>query len=374
MHALQLGLLLLIQRSTAVSALILFSSRDDALVARRFFCEICSSTAVAFLLPVAPSNALPPAGRNTANNSSQPTRRPSSIDYKAVAADIAALIHRVPYRGPPLIRLAWHASGTFAPAASSCHKGGSQGGTLRFDEELHHEANAGLKQSAVKILEPIEEKCGQHLSHADLHTLAGVVAMHALGGPSIDWSYGRIDAPDSSFVPTEGRLPSPDSGRSGADQADANHLRAIFGRMGFNDQDIVVLSGAHAVGRCNSWASGYDGTWTANPIVFDNSYFVNLIELQWKKRDWNGPLQYTSSEKVESKDKAKNKLSRQLMMLPTDLILLQDPSFRRYVKQYAKDRERFERDFSKAFQKLVELGTKDLIPANLWSPEKASRL
>jgi len=207
-----------------------------------------------------------------------------------------------------------------------------------------------------------------------LYTLAGVVAIHTLGGPSIDWSYGRIDAPDSSFVPTEGRLPSPDSGRSGADQADANHLRAIFGRMGFNDQDIVVLSGAHAVGRCNSWASGYDGTWTANPIVFDNSYFVNLIELQWKKRDWNGPLQYTSSEKVESKDKAKNKLSRQLMMLPTDLILLQDPSFRRYVKQYAKDRERFERDFSKAFQKLVELGTKDLIPANLWSPEKASRL
>ena len=32
--------------------------------------------------------------------------------------------------------------------------------------------------------------------------------------------------------------------------------------MGFNDQEIVALSGAHAVGRCHEDASGFWGPWT----------------------------------------------------------------------------------------------------------------
>ena len=93
-----------------------------------------------------------------------------SFDYKAVANDIASLIDRVPYRGPPMVRLAWHSSGTYDTSTST---GGSKGGTIRFDEELAHEENAGLKQSAVKILEPIKQKYGPSLSYADLYTLAG---------------------------------------------------------------------------------------------------------------------------------------------------------------------------------------------------------
>lgn len=30
--------------------------------------------------------------------------------------------------------------------------------------------------------------------------------------------------------------------------------------IGFNDQDIVCLSGAHALGRCHTNMSGYEGT------------------------------------------------------------------------------------------------------------------
>jgi cytochrome c peroxidase len=43
----------------------------------------------------------------------------------------------------------------------------------------------------------------------------------------------------------------------GSDVATAQHLRDIFYRMGFDDREIVALSGAHAIGRCHEDASGY---------------------------------------------------------------------------------------------------------------------
>ena len=42
----------------------------------------------------------------------------------------------------------------------------------------------------------------------------------------------------------------------------------IFYRMGFNDQQIVALMGAHALGRCHTDASGYDGKQKKNEINF----------------------------------------------------------------------------------------------------------
>jgi catalase (peroxidase I) len=52
----------------------------------------------------------------------------------------------------------------------------------------------------------------------------------------------------------------------------------------------------------------------------------------------------------------------QLMMLPTDLVLLQDKEFLKWVQIYGKDSKKFDADFSKAFQKLEELGTTNLTP------------
>ena len=46
------------------------------------------------------------------------------------------------------------------------------------------------------------------------------------------------------------------------------------------------------------------------------------------------------------------------MMLPGDLALVQDPSFKTYVDMYASNEELFFKDFAAAFQKLQELGVK----------------
>lgn len=44
------------------------------------------------------------------------------------------------------------------------------------------------------------------------------------------------------------------------------------------------------------------------------------------------------------------------MMLPADMSLIKDKSFRKYVEQYAKDEDKFFQDFSKAAATLFELG------------------
>jgi cytochrome c peroxidase len=48
------------------------------------------------------------------------------------------------------------------------------------------------------------------------------------------------------------------------------------------------------------------------------------------------------------------------MMLPTDLVLLEDKKFAKWVNVYGKDSAKFNSDFTAAFQKLEELGTSAL--------------
>lgn len=44
------------------------------------------------------------------------------------------------------------------------------------------------------------------------------------------------------------------------------------------------------------------------------------------------------------------------MMLPTDMALVKDKAFRKQVEEYAKDSDKFYKDFSEVFCKLLELG------------------
>jgi cytochrome c peroxidase len=76
-----------------------------------------------------------------------------------------------------------------------------------------------------------------------------------------------------------------------------------------------------------------------------------LLNLSWIPKEWDGPYQYVDAP------------TGKLMMLPTDLVLLQDTKFLKWVKVYAKDAAKFNKDFTAAFTKLEELGTNGLTPA-----------
>lgn len=151
-------------------------------------------------------------------------------------------------------------------------------------------------------------------------TLGGVVAIKAMGGPDIEWKAGRTDFVDEKLLPPRGRLPD-------ASQAQ-DHLRQIFYRMGFNDQEIVALSGAHSLGRCHSDRSGFEGAWVNNPTRFSNQYYKLLLKLKWQRKDLNregAPWQWIArTPDMEDGDEP-------LMMLPTDYSLTQDEKFKVWV-------------------------------------------
>lgn len=231
---------------------------------------------------------------------------------------------------PVLIRLAWHASGTYDKEENT---GGSNYATMRFAPESEHGANNGLK-IARDHMEKIKQQF-PWISYGDLWTLGGVVAVQECGGPSVPWRPGRIDGFEHHVTP-DGRLPD-------ASKAE-DHLRFIFYRMGFDDKEIVALSGAHAMGRCHTDRSGFDGPWTHSPVTFSNQYFELLQNEGWSWKKWKGPAQF------------EDKKTKSLMMLPTDMVLIKDKSFKKYAKQYAESEEAFFKDFSAAFAKLLELG------------------
>jgi len=260
------------------------------------------------------------------------------VDYNAVRTAIAGILDKDGYDdgsiGPVLIRLAWHASGTYDRTTG---KGGSDGATMRFKPESAHGANAGL-DLARAFLEPIKQQF-PGITYADLWSLAGAVAIEEMNGPRVPWRAGRSDKADGSYCTPDGLLPDATQG--------AAHLRHIFYRMGFNDQEIVALSGAHTFGACHTYRSGFSGPWTRAPTTFSNLYFVELLQNKWTPKKWSGPLQYEDP-------------SGELMMLPTDVALLSDPAFRKWVDIYAQDEDRFAADFVKAFVALEELGVRNL--------------
>ncbi|KAL0422904.1 UNVERIFIED_CONTAM: L-ascorbate peroxidase 3 [Sesamum latifolium] len=98
---------------------------------------------------------------------------------------------------------------------------------------------------------------------------------------------------DSKISPKEGRLPDANKG--------VPHLKEVFYRMGLSDKDIVALSGGHTLGASQGESEG-------------------------------------------------------LLKLPTDVALLDDPDFRRYVELYAKDEDAFFKDYAESHKKLSELG------------------
>lgn len=234
-----------------------------------------------------------------------------------------------------LINPSRHSSGTYDAASDT---GGSNGAGMRYESEGGDPANAGLQHARV-FLEPVKEKY-PWITYADLWTLAGAVAVEEMGGPAIPWKGGRTDFVDDSKNPPRGRLPDATKG--------ADHIRWIFNRMGFNDQEIVALSGAHNLGRCHADRSGFDGKWVNNPTRFSNQYFRLLLSMQWKEKLLpNGVMQFMNyDEDTET----------ELMMLPTDIVLTTDPDFRKYVELYAQDKDLFFADFAKVFDKLMELG------------------
>jgi len=76
---------------------------------------------------------------------------------------------------------------------------------------------------------------------------------------------------------------------------------------------------------------------------FPINFYAELLNNKWTPKKWNGPVQLEDP-------------TGQLMMTPADMAFVQDPAFRKYAEEYVNNPEKFEKDFAKAYSKLLHLG------------------
>ncbi|MEN3972707.1 catalase/peroxidase HPI [Sphingomicrobium sp. XHP0235] len=215
------------------------------------------------------------------------------LDYKALKADIKALMTDSQewwpadygHYGPFFIRMAWHAAGTYRTGDG---RGGASSGQQRF-APLNSWPDNGNLDKARRLLWPIKQKYGKHISWADLFVLTGNIAIEDMGGPVFGFGGGRADVFEPELVywgteeqwvdegvptrinPDEGKAldnplaaiqmgliyvnPEGPGGNPHDPEGMARDMRETFSRMAMNDEETVALTaGGHAFGKCHGAA------------------------------------------------------------------------------------------------------------------------
>lgn len=210
------------------------------------------------------------------------------LDYQTLKADLTKLMTDSQewwpadwgHYGGLMIRMAWHAAGTYRTADG---RGGGGTGNQRF-APLNSWPDNGNLDKARRLLWPIKQKYGNNISWADLMILAGNVALESMGFKTFGFGGGRADIwqPEEDiywgsetewlatsdkprsrysgerdlenplaavqmgliYVNPEGPDGNPDPVASGRD------VRETFKRMAMNDEETVALTaGGHTFGK-----------------------------------------------------------------------------------------------------------------------------
>jgi len=213
-----------------------------------------------------------------------------TLDVTALKRDMTAIMTESKawwpadwgHYGGLMIRLAWHAAGSYRLFDG---RGGGGTGNQRF-APLNSWPDNGNLDKARRLLWPIKKKYGNKVSWADLYILAGNVAYESMGLKTFGFAFGRKDiwAPEKDvywgsekewlaesvqryanaedpasleaplgavhmgliYVNPQGRDGKPDPLKSAQD------VRVTFARMAMNDEETVALTaGGHTVGKAH---------------------------------------------------------------------------------------------------------------------------
>jgi catalase-peroxidase len=346
----------------------------------------------------------------------------NKLDYAALKADLKALLRDSQDWWPAdwgsygglFIRMAWHSAGTYRMVDG---RGGAGRGQQRFAPLNSWPDNVSLDK-ARRLLWPLKQKYGQKISWADLMILAGNVALEVSGFRTFGFAAGREDVwePDldvnwgeekawlshrspetlsnNPLSATEMGLiyVNPEGPNASGDPASAAAaIRATFGNMAMNDEEIVALiAGGHTLGKTHGagsaehvgsdpeasgitaqglgWASSYasgsgrdaitsglEVVWTQTPTQWSNYFFENLFKYEWQQtRSPAGAIQFEAKDAPEIiPDPFDPSKKRKPSMLVTDLTLRFDPEFEKISRRFLDDPQAFNEAFARAWFKLT---------------------
>jgi len=275
------------------------------------------------------------------------------LDYQALKADLVKLMTDSQdwwpadfgHYGPQMVRMAWHAAGTYRTTDG---RGGGGRGQQRFAPLNSWPDNVNIDKSR-RLLWPIKQKYGQKISWADLLILAGNVALESMGFRTFGFAAGREDVwetdmdvnwgaeiawlgVDPQRVTGDRELSAPfgathmgliyvnpeGPNASGDYMEAAKDIRSTFSRMAMNDEETVALiAGGHTFGKAHGAApeshkgpepeaasieaqglgwisdfgsghgkdtisSGIEVTWSKTPTLWSNNFFENLFNYEWE--------------------------------------------------------------------------------------------
>lgn len=344
------------------------------------------------------------------------------LDYSALKADLRALLTDSQEWWPAdwgsyiglFIRMAWHGAGTYRTVDG---RGGAGRGQQRFAPLNSWPDNVSLDK-ARRLLWPVKQKYGQKISWADLYMLAGNVALENAGFRTFGFGAGREDVwepdldvdwgdekewlkhrhPESlekqALGATEMGLiyVNPEGPNASGDPLSAAAaIRATFGNMAMDDEEIVALiAGGHTLGKTHGaapashvgpepeaapleyqglgWSSTYGSgvgadaitsglevVWTQTPTQWSNYFFENLFKYEWvQTRSPAGAIQFEAKDAPEIiPDPFDPNKKRKPTMLVTDLTLRFDPEFGKVSRRFLNDPQAFNEAFARAWFKLI---------------------
>jgi catalase-peroxidase len=346
-----------------------------------------------------------------------------SLDLNAVIKDLHALMTDSQdwwpadfgHYGGLMIRLAWHAAGTYRIADG---RGGAGAGQQRFAPLNSWPDNANLDK-ARRLLWPIKQKYGRKLSWADLMILAGNVALESMGFKTFGFGGGRADVwepeelywgPEATWLADErysgerdlqtplaavqmGLIYVNPEGPNGKPDpiAAARDIRETFRRMAMNDEETVALiAGGHTFGKAHGagdpklvgpepeaapieaqglgWASRYGSgkggdtitggpevTWSPTPTKWSNHFFENLFNNEWElTKSPAGAYQWKAKGGAATIPDAHDSSRRHTpTMLTTDLSLRLDPAYEKISRRFYEHPDQFADAFARAWFKLT---------------------
>jgi catalase-peroxidase len=346
-----------------------------------------------------------------------------SLDLKAVIKDLEALMTDSQdwwpadygHYGGLMIRMAWHAAGTYRIADG---RGGAGGGQQRFAPLNSWPDNANLDK-ARRLLWPIKQKYGAKISWADLFVLAGNVALESMGFKTFGFGGGRPDTwepeelywgPEGSWLGDERysgerQLQNPlgavqmgliyvnPEGPNGKPDpvAAAHDIRETFARMAMDDEETVALiAGGHSFGKTHGagdpsfigpvpegaviedqglgWRSkhgtgvgadaitgGPEVVWSQTPTKWSNAYFENLFKYEYElTKSPAGAYQFVAKgASADIPDPFDGSKKRLPTMLVTDLSMRFDPAYEKISRRFYEHPEQFADAFARAWFKLT---------------------